>query len=134
MSDGPGFTTEQVIAKYIDLRDEVDAITNRAAAECAEKKKTMTLLQAWLQNKFNETGETSVKTAAGTAYVEIIKACKVSNWNALLQFIKESENWGLLKRDVVKTAVAEYMQENEGARPPGVDWTEMRDVKVRRGK
>lgn len=133
MSGEQVITTEMVIGKFIELRDEVEAITNRAAAECAEKKGQMHSLQAWLKNKFNETGETSVKTPAGTAYVENVTSCKVADWNTVINFVKETENWGLLKRDVSKTAVDEYTQEH-GVLPPGVNWTTIKDVKIRRGK
>lgn len=133
MSDGPVITTEMIIAKYIELRDEVEAITNAAAAQCAAKKTVMATLLAALKKKFNETGETSVKTDAGTAYVENVTACRVANWDTVIQFIKETENWGLLKRDVSKTAVSEYTEQN-GVLPPGINWTVIKDVKVRRGK
>lgn len=133
MSGEMVITTEMVIAKFIELRDEVEAITNRAAAECAAKKAQMHSLQAWLKNKFNETGETSVKTPAGTAYVEMIESCNVADWNTVINFVKETDNWGLLKRGVSKTAVSEYTEEN-GVLPPGINWTVIKDVKVRRGK
>ena len=67
MSGEQHITTEMIIGKYIELRDEVEAITNAAAAQCAEKKTTMATLLAALKDKFNKTGETSVKTDAGTA-------------------------------------------------------------------
>ena len=133
MSGEQHITTEMIIDKYIKLRDEVEAITNAAAAQCAAKKTTMATLLAALKNKFNETGETSVKTPAGTAYVENVTACRVANWDTVIQFIKETDNWGLLKRDVSKTAVSEYTEQN-GVLPPGINWTVVKDVKVRRGK
>ena len=133
MSSEPQFTIEDAIKKFVDLRDEVDAIQTRADAECAEKKRIMKLIQAWLQNEFNVNGVTSFKTPAGTAYVETIKACKVDNWEMVWKFVQETGNRQLLTQGVSKKAVEEYIGEHNVV-PPGVGWTEMRDVKVRRGK
>jgi len=130
-----GFTMEQVVQKYIELRDEVDAIEADCAQRTAAAKDTMKKLEAWVQHQINTTGVTSFKTPAGTAFQDVLKSCKVSNWDATLDFVRENEMWHLLTKGVSKTAIEEFMKSQpEGTPPPGCDWTEIRAVKFRRSK
>ena len=126
-------TIEQVVQKYIELRDEVDSIEAECAQRTAAARSTMKTLEAWVQAQINATGVQSFKTSAGIAYQDVVTSCKVSNGDALLDFVRENGLWHLLTKSVSKTAIAEYLKE-EGSLPPGVDWSEIRVVKFRRSK
>jgi len=129
------FTVEQVIEKYIELRDQVDAIEAECAQRTTQAKQQMKLLEAWMQEQINTTGVTSFKTPAGTAYQDTVTSCKVANFDTFLDFVRQNDAWHMLTRGASKDAVKEFMKESqEGVPPPGIDWTEIRAVKFRRSK
>lgn len=123
---------EQVIAKYIELRDAVE----REAALLKDKTKpmlaAMTTIETFLMKLSNDTGQTQFGTAAGTAFVTTKTGCNVTNWDETVAFIKGNDAFFLLNKAVNKTAVSEYMDAHQGALPPGVKWEVMKAIQIRR--
>lgn len=123
--------TDEVIAKYISLRDEKDRINAAAKAQVKGLDDQLGLIEAWLLNEFNLTGASSISSDFGTAFVKDSDYANVSDWNQTIEFIKANGMWQMLKKDVNKTAVKEFIDET-GVPPPGVNWGSKREVQVRR--
>jgi hypothetical protein len=77
-------------------------------------------------------GVTSFATEHGTAYRNTKDWIKVSNWDVTLDFIIDGDLRHLLPQSVKKAAVKEYMEENDGALPPGLEYGELVEIAVRR--
>ena len=78
-----------------------------------------------------ESGGQSVRTEAGTYFrTEIIKP-SVSDWRALYDWIKDHDGFDMLERRVKSTSVKEFMDENQGLLPPGVNVLREYEVRVR---
>jgi hypothetical protein len=129
--DGVKFDINDVISKYVQLRDQKDAIEAEAKAKKAEIDKSLDLLEAWLLNEANVQGVNSFASDAGTAFVKEVDFVNVSDWNQTLTFIQNNSMWQMLKKDVNKTAVKEFM-EATGTPPPGVNYGAKREMQVRR--
>ena len=125
------YTAEQVIARYVALRDECDQIAKRHAAELKPHHDAMEKLEAWLLATLNGQGADNIKTPQGTAYKSTTLSTKVADWDALWAFI-ELGHPEFLVHGVNKTAVKEFMDENQGQQPPGVETSWMVKVNVRR--
>lgn len=122
---------EATVRKYIELRDACEKIDKEAKERKAPLAAAMDTIEAVLMKIANEQGVTSFKTLAGTAFVTTVSRCGVSNWDETLQFIRDNDAFNLLNKAVNKTAVQEYIDAHETP-PPGVSWTVMREVQVRR--
>lgn len=129
--DGPQFKVDEVIAKYIELRDQKDKINSDAKAAVKVVDASLDIIEAWLLNQANEQGVSSFACDIGTAFVKETDFANVSDWNLTVEFIKKNEMWQMLKKDVNKTAVKEFIDAN-GVPPPGVNWGSKREVQVRR--
>lgn len=70
-------TAEEVIAKYVQLRDEVAAISKQQAEELRPKRDAMEAIETWLLNQLNTVGSNSFKTGAGTAYKTVASTVKL---------------------------------------------------------
>ena len=122
---------EEAIAKYVELR------AKKAEIEAAVKEKTskiregLDLIEAFLIQKADETGVTSFKTDAGTAFLSHVNIANVADWDAVLEFVKTKEAYDLLERRVNKTAVKEYI-DRDGAVPAGVNFTSRVSLNVRK--
>lgn len=126
------FTSEQLIARYIELRDQIAAIKKRAEDEIKPLQGFMDVIASQMLSDMNDSGETSKKTPAGTVFKKQSAFVGVQDWDELLPYIVSTESWTLLNRAVNKTAVLEYMKENEDAVPPGVNISFKNEVQFRK--
>ena len=124
-------TTDKVIATYLKLRGQKEAIESEAKEKVADIKANLLKLEAWLKDKMDADGETSKKTAFGTAFITTTDFAQVGDWDAVLNFIKNNEAWDMLEKRVSKTAVRGYIEHNKAV-PDGVNYGTRIDVNVRK--
>jgi hypothetical protein len=122
---------DELIQKYLKLRDAKSELEAKHKQETSRYTQAMAKIEKMLLAEFNETGQDSAKTGAGTAYKTIRTSAKVADRDAFFDFVRESESWAFLESRVNKTAVEEYLQEHEQL-PPGVDVTRSATINIRR--
>jgi len=120
-----------LIDKYIQMRDAVDEETNKFKSKIKDATDVADLIEAVLMEKMDQTGLQSGSSTSGTAYFADKTMCGVGDWDELLPFIMQG-NPQFLNKAVNKTAVKEYMEENDGALPPGVRWDVERVLQIRK--
>lgn len=121
----------ELIAKYVKIRD---AKAEKEAAHKEELKRynnALFKIEQALLKEFNETGQDSAKTPAGTAYRSTRTSAKVSDRDAFLAFVRDSDGWDFLENRVNKTAVEAFIEEHDEL-PPGVDVTRVVTINIRR--
>ena len=134
MSEAAGqFKIDDIVARYIDLRDTKAKLAADVKIKTEQIDTQLKVIEGWLHNKLHELGADSFKTEHGTAFLQTTDFCGVQDWNLTLQYIRENEAWNLLNKAVNKTAVKEYIAENQ-VPPPGVNYGQKEEVMVRRGK
>lgn len=122
---------EQLIDKYLSIRDKKAEMEKRHKAELEQFSKAMAKIEEVLMGLLSRAGGDSLKTAAGTAYIATVASAKVEDWEAALDWIKSTENWEMLERRASKTFVQAHV-ENTGELPPGVSLTTLRRLNIRR--
>ena len=122
---------DAIIEKYIKLRDGKAQLVQKHKEKIQGIDSVLARIEAALLEEFREMGVQSVKTDAGTAYVQLRTSAGVADWDAVLAYIKENEDWGMLERRVNKSAVESFREEKNDL-PPGVNWREEQVVNVRR--
>lgn len=121
----------ELIDQYITLRDAVDEETNKLKTRLKTAVEVMNCIEACLLEKLDVAGVESSSSKEGTVFFTTSTRCGVGDWDELLPFIMDG-NPQLLNKAVNKTAVKEFMDENEGALPPGVNWGEERVIQIRK--
>ena len=125
---------EAIIAKYIDLRDAIDAAKAAYNAKVAGLKQAQEGIEAYLMGLANQTGQTSFGCAGvGTAFITTENSCTVANKEAFMSFVREQDAWPLLDVKANKTNTKQYLDAHNEL-PPGVNWTSMKVIQIRRGK
>jgi hypothetical protein len=122
---------DKVIGTYVKLRDHRDQLREEAKAKEKPVTQKMEKLEAWLMKKANELGVESFKTDLGTAYLTSKVTVSVADKESFVNFIKEEDMFELLTISANKTAVNEYLDENEEL-PPGINRSVIRTVNVNR--
>lgn len=124
-------TIDQVIAAYVQLRQQRDELKKKQAAEMAPVNDNLYKLGLWLQKTLQEGGQTSAKTASGTAFLQTDTSVAIEDWESILAFIKANDLWAMLERRVSKSVVVEYIESQKEV-PPGVKVTSEISCHVRR--
>ena len=121
----------ELVEKYIALRDQKAQIKQSYDAQVAHVDMLLDKIEAVLLKTFEESGMESVKTPSGTAYRSTRASASIADWDAFWAHVHKNEAWELLERRCNKTAVEQFKAANDDL-PPGVNWREERVVNVRR--
>lgn len=130
----PAVNLAEIINKYIDLRDAVARVTKRAADECKPMQESMKAIETYLMDLFNKTGQKQIGTERGTAFLTTKTGCNIEDRDLYWGWLMEApaERRALLTLSANKTGVAEYIEKGDGTAPPGLKWTVMKDIQIRR--
>ncbi len=124
------YTAEQMIEKYISIRDQIKDISEKHQQELAPYNEALNVLEMGLQDVLNQVGGDNIKTKAGTAYRSSHVAAKMEDWPSFINFVMQVGDTELLVRSANKTRVLEHME--GGAVVPGVSLSTVHKINVRR--
>lgn len=122
---------DKVVTAYIQLRDKKAEMKKEFDLATAGINEQLEALENFIMEKTNELGVDSFKTEAGTAYRYETVSATVGDWDKTLEFIKSTDSWDMLEHRVSKKAVEGY-KEAYGEIPPGINFTSMFTIGVRR--
>ena len=113
-------TIDEIVGKYVLLRDKKKAITDGHKEQLAPYNEAMDQIEAWILNQLQETGAQSVKTSAGpTAYLSTLTKSTVEDPEAFLDYLKSTGRMDLIDLRPNVTAVQDFLEQHSSP-PPGV--------------
>jgi len=110
---------DDLIDKYVQLRNKKAEFKAAYDEKVGKIDEALDKIEQHLMKVFNETGQESAKTAAGTAYKQRRFSASVADWPATLEYIQANERWDLLEKRVAKKVIEEMLEET-GEVPPGI--------------
>lgn len=120
----------KVVAKYIELRDQKKSLETQLKQDLAPIKQDMETIEAALQKYMQDHGLTSIKTQSGTPYLAEAVSAQVTDWDSILAYAIEHEQYDLFERRVAKKTVQDLNEQGESI--PGVDLVTTIKTNVRR--
>lgn len=123
--------TSDCIRAYMKLRNQKAEMKAAYEASVASIDSKMEKLEAYLHAQMLADGVTSYKSEHGTAYLSTTDTATVSDWEAVVEYIKSNDAYDMLERRVSKTAVRAYM-ERDGQVPPGITFGQRQSVNFRK--
>ena len=124
-------TQDELVEKYVALRDKKAALVAAHKAEVAKMDTVLDKVEAVLLLQFQKQGVESVRTPSGTAFKNVKTSVTVADWDAALGFVQANGAWHMLDKKLNKTAVLAYKDEHNDI-PPGLNYREEVTVQVRR--
>ena len=124
-------TLNEVVAGYVKLRDERDALKKVHSAAMSPYKEKLDKMEGWLLRELQRQGAKSVNTPDGTCYQQKRTSSKVEDWDAALAYVLKHDLLHFLERRISKAALEEFLEAN-GELPPGVSMTSEIVCNVRR--
>lgn len=124
-------TPLELITEFIRLRDQLSEEKAKFKQVEDQIKTRQAQIQGELSQVMSQLGVDSLKTPSGTAYLTEKVSVLTSDKTAFLEYVQKNEAWELLDIRGSKTAIQEYMLENNDV-PPGIELSRFQDVGIRR--
>jgi hypothetical protein len=119
MTAQPEINYDQLIDKYIKLRDKKAEIQKAQKAELAKFDSALLALERIFLAHMQATGAKSVTS------------CTIADRDVFLRFVKQGDNWAFADLRANAPAVKAYLEANEEL-PPGVNFVSRLTVNVQR--
>lgn len=126
-------TTQDLIKKYVELRDTVEVKKDAHKKELKPYAEAMTAIEGALMLEMQRIEADSIKTSEGTAFKKRTMTVKTADKGALFDWVLERPDvrMEMLTAAVSKDVLKTYLEES-GLNPPGVDVAWIVEVQVRR--
>ena len=110
---------DDIVAAYVRLRDQKAELKAQQAEAMKPYDEALARLEAEALQILSDTGVESMKTSAGTVYQSVATSATVQDKSAFMDYIREHLAFDLLDVRANKTAVQDFVTENQDT-PPGV--------------
>lgn len=128
----PGLDMAKVTQAYLNIRDERAKIRKEWQDEDKKLLEAQDKIEAVMLKNLSESGVESARTEHGTFYRQKDTIPQGSDWDAFYSWVAENDAFEALERRIKKTFINEYMEENDGATPPGVSVHSRYVIRVRK--
>lgn len=126
-------TIDAVVAKYVETREQLKQMQADLDEQMKPLKEFQKKREQWLLSELQKQGALNAKTPHGTAYITTTESVTMADWDQFFDYVLETGQYNLLTHAVNKTAALEIMgEERANPLPPGVSYTALRTVNVRK--
>lgn len=122
----------KLVSAYIKMRDAKDSLTREYEAKINEVKEQMEIVEQALLEICKETGQDGGKTAYGSFTRTVKTRYWTSDWGSMYSFIKEHDAIQLLEQRVHQGNMKQFLSENPGLLPEGLNTDSKYSITVRR--
>lgn len=125
------FNMELRVAQFRQVREKLEQLEEEAAKIRKPFQDIKDKLEGLIIKQLKDTGQTSARTAAGTASLSTKYKATLSDKTAFMAFVTENKLFDLIDKKANSTAVKDYLEEHK-ALPPGCNISSHTTVNVRR--
>lgn len=125
IEDGPGdnaaVTMDRLTRVYIKMRDKLSALTRDFEQQEAAIKEQQAEVAAAMKDILQSAGGTGMRTQYGTVSLKTNTRYYTQDWEAMYRFLHEHDALHLLEKRIAQRNMSEFLEENPGVIPPGLN-------------
>jgi hypothetical protein len=106
---------------YQKIRARVQALTTEYETQLDELKAQQQEVANEMKNRMQKLGMASVRTTEGTIVLGQKTRYFTSDWDSFKQFVLEHEVLDLFEKRIAQGNMKQFMEENPGVVPPGLN-------------
>lgn len=125
-------TVDDQVAKFIQIRDVLKELEEAYEAKRKPLLEAKEAISGWLMEFLEENKLVNANTKHGTVHTTTRSHASLPDAQAFMDFVISGSRFDLLDRRANATAVKEYVKDNSGQLPPGVNLTSIKTIGVRR--
>lgn len=128
------FNADECIGQYVKLRDLASERKEAHKKELEPITEAMAALEEAMLAQLNSIGADNLTSKSGTVYKTKKESASVADMEAFWAYVVATGSWHLLDKKANVTGCREYIDNkvDQGNAPPGVNFSSMNKVNVRR--
>jgi hypothetical protein len=126
----PNFDTR--VGQYVKLRDIIKAMDDAHKEKINPYKETLEKLNGAMLSHLTSINADSVRTAHGTVSKTTKYSASIADMSAFWTYVVSQGDFDMCDKKANPTRVREYIEANNGSPPPGVSFSSVDLVGVRR--
>ena len=117
---------------YRKIRSEIATLTQEYDTKVEALKAQQDELKNAMKDMMKTMGVTSVRTAQGTVVLSVKTRYNTQDWDSFKKFVVEHDAVDLLEKRIAQTNMSQFLEENPGLVPPGLNSHAEYDISVRK--
>ena len=123
---------DKLVKIYRKLRTRMTELTQAYDTQAEVLKAQQDEIKNAIKEQMKAMGVTSVRTTEGTAVMSVKTRYYTQDWDSFKKFMIEHEAIDLLEKRIAQTNMAQFLEENPGVVPPGLNSASEYDISVRK--
>lgn len=133
MADAEDTVPLDVLARvYRKIRAQIGELTQEYDTKVEALKAQQEEVKNAIKDQMKVMGVSSVRTPAGTIVLSIKTRYNTQDWDSFKRFVIEHDAVDLLEKRIAQGNMAQFLEENPGVVPPGLNTFSEYDVSVRK--
>ena len=125
-------TLDRLAKVYLKIRTHLGVITKEYETEAETLKAKQHDVAMAMKDIMQATGQKSAKTDHGTIILSVKTRYIAQDWDAMKRFIIDNDAVDLLEKRIAQKNMNEFLENNPGVVPPGLNTLTEVDVSVRK--
>jgi hypothetical protein len=117
---------------YRKMRDRVSELTREYDTEVETIKAQQAEIVTAMKEQMQALGVTSVRTDQGTVVLSVKTRYSTSDWDSFKSFVMAHDALDLFEKRIAQTNMKQFLEENPGVVPPGLNSNAEYDISVRK--
>lgn len=130
--DKEAIPLDRLAKVYRKLRGKITELTQEYDTAVELLKGQQDEIKNAMKDQMKALGVTSVRTLEGTVVLSVKTRYSTQDWDEFKKFVIAHEAIELLEKRIAQTNMAQFLEENPGLVPPGLNSSSEYDVSVRK--
>ena len=125
---------DKLVSTYFKIRNAREKLAKEFKVHDAVLKGELAIIEQAFQAHFDTTGTRSLRPAevGGTVFLQTKAYASIADWSLFGLWVRENDQLDMLHRRVASDKIATFISENDGETPPGVNFSRVDEVVVRK--
>jgi len=117
---------------YRKIRTNIATLTQEYDTQVEQLKGQQDEITNAMKDQMKAMGVTSVRTSEGTVVLSVSTRYNTQDWDSFKKFVVEHAVVDLLEKRIAQTNMRQFLEENPGLVPPGLNSSSEYSVSVRK--
>lgn len=117
---------------YRKIRAEITTLTQEYDGKIETLKAQQEEIKNAMKDMMKAMGVTSVRTAQGTVVLSVSTCYSTQDWDSFKKFVVEHDAVDLLEKRIAQGNMNQFLEENPGLVPPGLNSSSEYSISVRK--
>lgn len=117
---------------YRKIRSNIATLTQEYDTKVEQLQAQQDEITNAMKDQMKAMGVTSVRTAEGTVVLSVNTRYNTQDWDSFKKFVVEHDAVDLLEKRIAQTNMRQFLEENPGLVPPGLNSSSEYSVSVRK--